>query len=96
MEQLSNVFDLYYIYSTVLFTYLIIKFVDNLDKTKPLSIVIKESITVVISSLVAGIFLKYNWVEGKSLLPSFFASIIAYDKLIKPILDVLNIGYIKE
>lgn len=94
MDQLLSIFDLYYICSTVLVTYVTIKTIDGIDKSKPLPQSVKETITVVCSLILAFIFLHYNWSEGKSLIPSFFASVIAYSKLIKPILKVLNLGYI--
>lgn len=95
MDQLLSIFDLNYIVTATLSVYTLIKVIDYYNGNKAVTTNTKRYLTIICNLVVGTLFYKAGWAEGKALLPSFLASIIAYDFLIKPILEVLKLGYNK-
>ena len=96
MDVTQVSFDMTYMASVVLVTYVIIKLFDKLNGRKVIKSYVKQIVAVLVNIILGYVFLTFNWIEGKSLIVSGLSSILAYDYFLKPLLEFLNMGYKKN
>ncbi len=100
MEQIYNIllenFDISYMLSINILTYMIIKFIDFLNGDKKLKLIYKR-LVLILSTIVCCII--YHFVtdlETRVLVNSTIAAPVFYSWVMKPLLTKYNIGYKKD
>lgn len=93
-SQLTDCFDLGLMISITLLTYLILKLLEKLVLATHKYV--KQSITALSAVVLCIIFYSYANLTIKQIIPTYLASIVFYDSIIKKILEQFNLGYNKK
>lgn len=94
--KLFEVFSLEYMYSVIVATYLIIKFVDTINGNNVVPSWAKCTITCFVGAAFFMVFRAFTDETFECLITSFFGAVFAYDKVIKILIEKFNAGYRKE
>lgn len=84
-----------YIISVIILTYLIISAINTKRKTGIKSVV-KKLLTVGSGLILGFAFVKFNIVTIKAVIPNFFISIVAYDYLVKELINRITVLQYKK
>lgn len=94
-ESLFRIFSLEYMFSVIVASYLVIKFIDTLNGNRIVPSWMKRMITCLVGAGLFIIFMRFTDTTLQSLIASFFSAIFVYDTAIKVIIKKFNIGYRK-
>ena len=92
-NNIINHFDFSYIFSIVILTYIIIKFVDYINKDKKLSTWNKRINLIISIIFITTAYILFGYTDYITLLNSAIFSPVFYSWLLKPILNKIGIGY---
>lgn len=95
VAKFFEIFSLEYMFSVIVASYLIIKFVDVINGDNIVPTWMKRTITCGVGALLFIVFIKFTDVTLQSLIASFFSAIFVYDTAIKVIIQKFNIDYKK-
>lgn len=94
-EKLFEIFSLEYMFSVIIASYLVIKFVDAVNGEKVVPTWLKRVITCAVGVVLFAVFIKFTDVTVQCLVASFFSALFIYDSAIKVIIKKFNIDYRK-
>lgn len=92
-NQIINNFDFAYIVIINILTYIIIKFIDIINKDKIVSIIIKRLCLLFSIIIITIIYISIGYNNKIILVNSAICSPVFYSWIIRPILIKFNIGY---
>lgn len=95
VTKFFEIFSLEYMFSVIVASYLIIKFIDTFNGDNIIPTWMKRTITCSVGALLFIVFIKFTEVTLQSLIASFFSAIFVYDTAIKVIIQKFNIDYKK-
>lgn len=96
LDLLFNYFDLGYMFSVNILTYVLIKIVDHLNKDKAVPVWLKRTIAVLCGLTVGTIIVIFNGFSN-TLIYSFILSLVSWDSVFKPIIKRFeNADYKKD
>lgn len=90
IKEIFEIIDVGLILSNVLLSYLVFKIIDRWTPTKGNH---KRIATFGISMVLGYIYYKFTEVTLEQIIPSYLLSIVAYDKIIRVVLQKLKIDY---
>lgn len=85
--EVMSLFNLYYLVSTTILTYLILLLCVNTQKRW-----VKIAISLISGAIIGGIFYHFKIITVDVLITSFLGSIVSYEWIIKQLLDKFNLG----
>lgn len=89
VKELLSKFDLAYMFAVNVATYIVIKVIDNLNKEKIVPTYLKRIIALIVGIIIA--FAVVNFGADKTIiLYSFILSLVSFDVLFKPILNIIG------
>lgn len=86
-------FNFSYIFSIVLLTYIVIKFIDYLNSERKVSTWTKRIVLICSIILITTAYIIFGYNDYITLINSAIFSPVFYSWLLKPIIDKLGIGY---
>lgn len=92
-SDIFNHFNFSYIFSIVIVTYIIIKFIDYINRDKKVSTWSKRIVLIISIIFITAAYIFSGYKDYITLLNSAIFSPIFYSWLLKPILDKLGVGY---
>lgn len=92
-SDILNHFNFSYIFSIVILTYIIIKFIDYINKDKKVSTWSKRIVLTISIIFITTAYIFSGYKDYITLLNSAIFSPVFYSWLLKPILDKLGVGY---
>lgn len=92
-SDILNHFNFSYIFSIVILTYIIIKFIDYINKDKKVSTWSKRIVLIISIIFITVAYIIFGYNDYITLLNSAIFSPVFYSWLLKPIIDKLGIGY---
>lgn len=92
-SDILNHFNFSYIFSIVILTYIIIKFIDYINKNKKVSTWNKRIILIISIIFITAAYILFGYTDYITLLNSAIFSPVFYSWLLKPILNKIGIGY---
>ena len=95
IEKIFDIFSLEYMFSVIVASYLVIKFVDALNGERVVPTWLKRLITCLVGAVFFVVFAKFTDVTIQCLMASFFSAVFVYDTAIKVIIKKFNIDYRK-
>lgn len=95
IEKIFGIFSLEYMFSVIVASYLVIKFVDALNGERVVPTWLKRLITCLVGAVFFVVFAKFTDVTIQCLMASFFSAVFVYDTAIKVIIKKFNIDYRK-
>lgn len=96
IDILINNFDIAYMLSINILTYLIIKVIDYFNKQKKVKLIYKR-LVLIISTIICCTLYKYcTEVDTRVLINSTIAAPVFYSWVLKPIIEKYKIGYNKD
>lgn len=95
IEKIFGIFSLEYMFSVIVASYLVIKFVDALNGERVVPTWLKRLITFLVGAVFFVVFAKFTDVTIQCLMASFFSAVFVYDTAIKVIIKKFNIDYRK-
>ena len=93
--KLFEIFSLEYMFSVIVASYLVIKFVDTINGERVVPTWLKRLITCLVGAVFFVVFAKFTDVTIQCLMASFFSAVFVYDTAIKVIIKKFNIDYRK-
>ena len=100
MEQITDIllsnFDISYMLSINILTYIIIKFVDYLNGKKKLKLIYKRLILIISTTICCIIYKFTTEIDNYVLINSTIAAPVFYSWVMKPIIKKLKIQYNNE
>lgn len=95
IEKVFGIFSLEYMFSVIVASYLVIKFVDTINGERVVPTWLKRLITCLVGAVFFVVFAKFTDVTIQCLMASFFSAVFVYDTAIKVIIKKFNIDYRK-
>lgn len=95
IEKIFDIFSLEYMFSVIVASYLVIKFVDTINGERVVPTWLKRLITCLVGAVFFVVFAKFTDVTIQCLMASFFSAVFVYDTAIKVIIKKFNIDYRK-
>lgn len=97
VNQLMSSFDFAYMFAVNIATYIFIKCIDVLNGNKVVATWQKRIVAVIVGILIGLVVIKFGS-DKKVIFYSFFVSLLSWDTVFKPILNILNekFNYRKE
>ena len=92
-SDILNHFNFSYIFSIVILTYIIIKFIDYINKDKKVSTWSKRIVLIISIVFITVAYIFSGYKDYITLLNSAIFSPVFYSWSLKPILDKLGVGY---
>lgn len=89
VKELLSKFDLTYMFAVNVATYIIIKVIDNLNGEKIVPTYLKRIIAFIVGAVIAFAVISFG-TDKTIILYSFILSLVSWDILFKPILNIIG------
>ena len=89
VKELLSKFDLTYMFAVNVATYIIIKVIDNLNGEKIIPTYLKRIIALIVGIIIAFTVVSFG-ADKTIILYSFILSLVSFDVLFKPILNIIG------
>lgn len=89
VKELLSKFDLAYMFAVNVATYIIIKVIDNLNGEKVVPTYLKRIIAFIVGTVIAFAVISFGS-DKTIILYSFILSLVSFDVLFKPILNIIG------
>lgn len=93
--KLFEIFSLEYMFSVIVASYLVIKFIDAINGKGAVPTWAKRLVTCIVGIILFVVFIKFTDITVQCLMASFFSAVFIYDTAIKFIIKKFNIDYRK-
>lgn len=93
IDQVINNFDIAYMLSINILTYLVIKVIDYFNKYEKVKLIIKRLVLIICTIICCVIYKLFTCIDTQILINSTIAAPVFYSWVMKPFLQRINIGY---
>lgn len=93
IDQVINNFDIAYMLSINILTYLVIKVIDYFNKYEKVKLIIKRLVLIICTIVCCVIYKLFTYIDTQILINSTIAAPVFYSWVMKPFLQKINIGY---
>lgn len=96
IDQVINNFDIAYMLSINILTYLVIKVIDYFNKYEKVKLIIKRLVLIICTIVCCVIYKLFTYIDTQILINSTIAAPVFYSWIMKPFLQKFKIGYKHE
>lgn len=96
IDQVINNFDIAYMLSINILTYLVIKVIDYFNKYEKVKLIIKRLVLIICTIICCVVYKFFTNIDTQILINSTIAAPVFYSWIMKPFLQRINIGYRRD
>lgn len=96
IDQVINNFDIAYMLSINILTYLVIKVIDYFNKYEKVKLIIKRLVLIICTIICCVVYKFFTYIDTQILINSTIAAPVFYSWVMKPFLQRINIGYRRD